>query len=178
MISKLYMNGSKEYNISALNKIYLNGMGDYNEIYEDAFIKGYYRFGKKERKWIESDGGNCCTSNYKNGLLDGKYTIANFCKPFVDAGSGNQIFYDTSFINGTGYFKSIDLLQEGNLIMGSKNGKWKFYYNSGQVQCEGEYANNKKNGQWTYYDKKNIPTFIMKYENGFLLKYEKTTTGN
>ena len=34
---------------------------------------------------------------------------------------------------------------------GKKNGKWTFYYKTGEIKAKGNYKNNRKTGQWIYY---------------------------
>ncbi len=49
---------------------------------------------------------------------------------------------------------------------GEKEGKWKFYYENGQVRAEGRYVRNMRTGTWKFYDRNGRIEQTGSYRNG------------
>lgn len=154
---------------------------DPEEVFETHYIYRKYRTvnGKKEGEWVTSGSyrrteqgdlrsynyKNIVISNYRNDLLHGEYIVANFFREILPPpdNAPKTIFYKTEFRNGTGYYVDGDLMSEGPLLNGKKNGTWKYYkrHNGSKELCEtGDYINDKKHGLWK------LLTYPNKYENG------------
>ena len=67
--------------------------------------------------------------------------------------TSNELIYEGGLLNGKKngkgkeYDKDGKLEYEGEYLNGEKNGKVKIYYNNGKLEYEGEYLNGEKNGK-------------------------------
>lgn len=131
-------------------------------------IEGNYQSGKKEGLWVTYYEINRPTAaikeNYKNGVLDGKYSEFDF--------EGN-LFLEVNFINGDpdgSYKKYVNnkmLWEEGQFDKGRKIGKWQaFFPGTKNIESEKYYDNRgNKTGEWKYYYENKRVARIEKYEN-------------
>lgn len=58
---------------------------------------------------------------------------------------------------------------------GQKQGKWKFFWDNGNLQLEGTYVNDKKHGFFKTYDENGNFLMVYKYENDVLIENAKET---
>ncbi len=98
------------------------GLGGLFEI-DMVFIDG-----KKEGLWrLKDSGGQITEETYKNGLLHG-------IRKIYDRIDG-KLHYETVFENGTGLYRNYywwgQLMMEGNMESGQREGTWKYYNREG-----------------------------------------------
>lgn len=133
--------------------------GNYTQDKRNGIFKFYDRKGVLEKM-----------ITYKNGVEvteeEQASVILNIKKSFYDSGAIKIIgSYDGD--NKQGVFRQYD--ENGNIISaelykknqkigeglidknGFRQGPWKLYYPSGEIQAEGEYVDNLKEGKWKYF---------------------------
>jgi len=68
---------------------------------------------------------------------------------------------------------------EGNFLNGVKNGRFSYYYESGQIKRKENYDNGVKEGLWEYLDESGNVNFSIEYKEGKEIKYngEKISYG-
>jgi antitoxin component YwqK of YwqJK toxin-antitoxin module len=153
-IIKRYFNGNKKLLVKykgegvdevIIERITYSKSGDTlileNTLDKMKMVKEYYRNGQIERE-----------KNYKDGKLDGKYTLYYY---------NGEIKSEKNFKDGkkdgkwTLYHENGQRRSEENYIDGRGDGKYTYYYENGQIRGEENYKDGKWDGKWTYY-----------YENG------------
>lgn len=130
--------------------------------YQDDLLNGYY-------KEFAKDGNLILAQKYIEGVLQKnvaelvKLDVKNTYHPngrIKTSGTSNKGVpegitrkYDTNgVITGSELYKDGYLVGEGIYDeKGYKQGKWKEYYNTGQLRGEGEYLNDRRLGEWIYY---------------------------
>jgi uncharacterized protein len=149
-------------------------IGEWKDFYEDGSIRcqGSYKNNRREGKWLFyfEDGNVEQIGNYLNGLEHGEW------KRYY---SGGEIFVEEAFYNGKeeGSYTEYDIngnviakgeflegeqegewittindfRAEGKYIVGLKDGKWRFYYDDGNILFEGDYIQGNPDGRHRYY---------------------------
>ena len=93
----------------------------------------------KEGQFREIQGDTLIYGNYKNGLINGKYSLyRDFKKLFF----GGNTETDTTKLVKTSM---------GQFVNNKKQGLWKNYHLSGLIESEGNYIDSLKTGTWKYY---------------------------
>jgi len=130
--------------------------------YRDDLLDGYY-------KEFSKDGNLILAEKYIEGVL--QKNVAELVKLDVKNTyhSNGRIKTSGTFNKGVpeginrkydenGKITGGELFKEGYLIgegiydeKGYKQGKWKEFYNTGQLKGEGEYLNDRRIGEWIYY---------------------------
>jgi antitoxin component YwqK of YwqJK toxin-antitoxin module len=91
---------------------------------------------------LYEDGKKKLDGNYRNGLMNGKWTYYH---------ENGQIHGQGRFIDGDGSNPS----ESSGIPFNGRSGRWKFWYENGQKSSEKTYKDGKQNGKWTEW-----------YENG------------
>jgi len=71
---------------------------------------------------------------------------------FVKTDTGNFVHGHWQY-----FYPSGELVDEGDYVMGAKQGTWKHYYRNSTVASIGNYVDNKKHGLWQFYREDNSP---------------------
>ena len=64
------------------------------------------------------------------------------------------------------YYDTGELECAGLFNNDQPTGMWKWYYNSGVKKCEGNYINGQADGIWMYYDETGLPVMLINYRAG------------
>ncbi len=96
------------------------------------------------------------TSNYSNGLLDGKYSVLDY--------NGDTLYYWT-IIKGHPF---MDGVKYGVFENGTGH-YYDYYYDIGVLSVKGFMKNGKRHGYWYYYDRQGNKIREEHYNNGLLV---------
>lgn len=131
-------------------------------------IEGNYLNGKKEGLWLTFYDINpplvAIRENYKNGVLDGKYSEFDF---------DGSVVLEVNYINGEpdGNYKKFVynkmVWEEGQFDKGRKIGKWLAYFpGTRMIESEKYYdQRGNKTGEWKFYYENKRVARVEKYEN-------------
>jgi antitoxin component YwqK of YwqJK toxin-antitoxin module len=61
---------------------------------------------------------------------------------------------------------------EGRFIEDNPHGKHTWYWDNGSRKEEGEYVMGRKEGEWIYYSYDGLPFIIVSYKNGIEYRYD------
>lgn len=132
-----------------------------------ATVKGVFINSKKNglwRKYVWATGGNrlFIEESYNNGLLHGVRRIFDI--------SGKEI-NTTIFIEGTGryreYYTGTDqILMEGVLLKGKKEGAWVYYSKAGNCQKIENHKNGILHGEYKIFGDNGLTLYETIFENG------------
>lgn len=91
--------------------------------------------------------------NYFQGILDKTYEMG---VDYTHLDKVNNIYYKNGYQEpytgkSFGYFKNRQIGLKGAYIDGKKDGKWEYWYSSGQNKMLVHYNKGKKIGKWTYW---------------------------
>ena len=113
-----------------------------------------------------------------------KYLLIISCLLFTFVGCSKTVdTYDLEERGGLYYEKfsdvpftgKVDGEEQGKIIKGKREGKWLFYYESGQLNKKGNYKNGKREGEWLVFHHsgklKEKGNFIDGKEEGEFLYY-------
>ncbi len=106
------------------------GTIDINAVFIDGRIEGLWRL---------EGGGVTIEETYKNGVLHGIRKVSEW---------NGELYYETVFENGTGLYRN--------------------YYRRGQLMMEGNMESGQREGTWKYYDRKGFCRKIENYKQGML----------
>ena len=125
--------------IPAITEFYDNGMPKeisyYQRVEKKIILTKTISYHSNGQIWIEK--------NYKDGELDGKWTL-----------------YDD---------KNGQIRREGNYKDGEWDGKWIWYYRNGQIEWEGNYKDGELDGKCTYYNEDGTIQKVENYKDGKLI---------
>jgi len=108
--------------------------------------KGNYTDGLREGEWLEIDGDEKSVGVYRNGQKEGKWVVT--------------------------YEENNRTASEGNYIDGLENGKFTSFHINGKVKEQGQYIMGNKDGNWKRYDTEGILITTFSYENGSEIKID------
>ena len=158
----VYRNGKPDgpwrwyYDTGALlrEEYYFNGLLDgemveYNEN-GDIITKGSYIEGKEEGGWTFRTGKTLVEGSYAGGMRNGEWK-------YWDVGPMGE--------------KNI-LRFEGRFIEDNPQGKHVYYWENGKRKDEGEYVMGRKNGDWIHYYSDGTPFLVVTYKDGREVKYD------
>lgn len=74
------------------------------------------------------------------------------------------------------FYDSGQLECAGSFNNDEPSGKWIWYYKNGLIRCEGNYLNGKPEGQWTKYDQNGNATIKVNYFQGEVINYFRLST--
>jgi antitoxin component YwqK of YwqJK toxin-antitoxin module len=136
-------------------ELYYNGkldglMTEYNEAGE-VITKGEYIEGEENGEWFYREGDNETDGNYAGGMRNGLWK-----------------YYDIQ--DGTGKQKVLRF--EGRFIEDNPHGKHTYYWDNGNKKEEGDYVMGLKEGEWIYYNYDGTPFIVVTYKNGAEVRYD------
>jgi len=112
----------------------------------NIITKGNYTDGLREGEWLEIDGDEKSVGVYRNGQKEGKWVVT--------------------------YEENNRTASEGNYIDGLENGKFTSFHINGKVKEQGQYIMGNKDGNWKRYDTEGILITTFSYENGSEIKID------
>lgn len=139
--------------------------------------------GKKHGEWVKYDedtGDIFSKFSYKNGVIDGPYTLfenkdlyTGEGKTFCSEGNwkDGKLVYNKIFLDGV-------LDEEFHYKDEKKHGGFKQYHSNGKIEQEGEFKDDEKNGLWKSYNDKGNLTQEMYFSMGLKNGVTKTYFGN
>jgi len=109
---------------------------------------GSYNNGRPDGlwQWYYNDGSILREEEYFQGFRDGSYTEYSKEGSVIVTGQ-----YSDGERNGFWKFTSGDYKEEGNYILGLKDGQWKSYYPDGTLKYRGNYVQGNPDKQHLYY---------------------------
>ncbi|NTV82857.1 MAG: toxin-antitoxin system YwqK family antitoxin [Bacteroidales bacterium] len=136
-------------------ELYYNGlldglMTEYDEE-GNVITKGEYIEGKEEGEWFYRSGDNETEGSYAEGTRNGLWKSYD-----LPAGMGKQKI----------------LRFEGRFIEDNPHGKHTYYWDNGNKKEEGEYVMGRKEGDWIYFSYDGLPFIIVSYKNGAETRYD------
>lgn len=136
-------------------EVYYNGlldglMTEYDES-GNVITKGEFIEGKEEGEWYYRNGDNETEGSYAEGMRNGLWK-----------------YYDLPDEMG----KQKVLRFEGRFIEDNPHGKHTYYWDNGLRKEEGEYIMGRKEGDWIYYGYDGLPFIIVSYKNGAEYRYD------
>lgn len=136
--------------------IFLGDKIEYSETYVNGILQG-------KKSWYSDEGKIILQENYVNGKIEGEQ------KAFYENGGIKSIvIYKNGKIMGiTAFSKDGKILHKADLSKG--NGKWRYFWENGQVLEEGQYKNWRKDGVWKRYRKNGEVDITSTYKNGRLI---------
>jgi uncharacterized protein len=158
---------------------YKNGIIKSEKNYKDDILHGYYKEYNEKGKII-------LTLLYDNGKVTGN-DLSNIpeidvVKKYNDAG---RLIYTGPYKDGVpvgihreynddGTVKNAKIYGENGVVLsegivdedGNRNGQWKDYSSSGELNAEGQYSDNKRTGIWKFYGENKKLEQIGAYSNG------------
>jgi len=134
---------------------YYNGLPDgimteYDEL-GNIITKGEFLEGKEEGDWYFRIGDNETEGDYAQGMRNGMWK-----------------YYDVP----EGYGKQNVLRFEGRFIEDNPHDKHTWYWDNGNRKEEGEYIMGRKEGEWVYYNYDGTIFVIVSYKNGIEYRYD------
>jgi antitoxin component YwqK of YwqJK toxin-antitoxin module len=137
------------------DEAYLNGVLDgpsveYDEL-GNVILQGEYIEGLEDGPWISEVGEFREEGVYKAGLRNGSWKFYYTSKT---PGNQKQLFFQGGFID--------DL----------PNGKHTFFWENGNKKDEGNYVMGRKEGDWNKYNYDGSPFLIINYKGGIEKKYD------
>ena len=136
------------------DEVYYNGLPDGQMTEYDAdgnvITKGQYIEGQEDGEWYYRNGDNETTGSFADGMRNGIWK-----------------YYD---IPGEGKAKILRF--EGRFIEDNPHGKHTYYWDNGNRKEEGEYIMGLKDGDWIYYSYDGLPYIIVSYKNGIEYRYD------
>jgi uncharacterized protein len=136
-------------------ELYYNGlldglMTEYDES-GNVISKGEYIEGKEDRDWYYRVGDSEIDGTYAEGMRNGLWK-----------------YYDIPQDQG----KQKVLRFEGRFIEDNPHGKHTYYWDNGNRKEEGEYVMGRKEGEWVYFSYDGLPFIIVTYKNGVETRYD------
>jgi antitoxin component YwqK of YwqJK toxin-antitoxin module len=137
---------------------YYNGLEDgqmteYDEA-GNVITKGEFLEGNEEGEWYYRVGDNETAGTYAQGMRNGEWK-----------------YYDVPADPG----KPKVLRFEGRFIEDNPHGKQTTYWDNGSRKEEGEYVMGRKEGEWVYYNYDGTPFIVVSYKNGVEYRYDGIT---
>ncbi|MFO7613809.1 MAG: toxin-antitoxin system YwqK family antitoxin [Bacteroidales bacterium] len=134
---------------------YYNGLQDgimteYDEL-GNVITSGEFIEGKKEGFWFYRVGDSEVEGSYAAGMRNGLWKHYD-----LPAGMGRQ--------------KTLRF--EGRFIEDNPHGTHTYYWDNGKKKDEGNYIMGRKQGDWIHYDYEGFPFIIVSYDNGIEIKYD------
>jgi len=134
---------------------YYNGLADgmmteYDEA-GNVITKGEYLEGQEEGNWYYRVGDNETEGSYAQGMRNGMWR-----------------YYDLPDQMG----KQKIIRFEGRYIEDKPHDKNTWYWDNGNRKEEGEYIMGRKEGEWFYYNYDGTPFIIVSYKNGVEYRYD------
>jgi antitoxin component YwqK of YwqJK toxin-antitoxin module len=134
---------------------YYNGlldgmMTEYDEA-GNIITKGEYVEGKETGEWYYRIGDNETTGNYAEGMRNGLWK-----------------YYDLAPAMG----KQKVLRFEGRYIEDNPHGRHTYYWDNGNKKDEGEYVMGRKEGEWIYFNYDGTPFIVVSFKNGIEYRYD------
>jgi uncharacterized protein len=134
---------------------YYNGLADgmmteYDEA-GNIITKGEFLEGNEEGEWYYRVGDNETEGSYAQGMRNGLWK-----------------YYDIPDDIG----KQKVLRFEGRFIEDNPHGKHTWYYDNGNRKDEGEYVMGRREGEWIFYNYDGTPFIIVSYKNGVEYRYD------
>lgn len=139
-----------------------------------------YRNGKKEGIRRSFRSGEIMEENFSNdikhGLTTTYYTDGKIWKTVnfnngLEEGISREYANDGTIITLVEYRRGFIIDRENINRLdknGHKQGRWKFFYDDGNIKLEGIYRNDKRNGYFKEYDEKGMLVNISKYVDDIL----------
>lgn len=129
--------------------------GKWTYLFKDGKIEqsGEYRNGQPNGLWIwyYSDGAIEREEEFYKGKEEG---------PFAEYDESGEIITKGEYFDGEKegewYYKVGDHSEIGSYIIGLKDGKWKHFYNSGELKYEGNYIQGNPDGKHKYFYSNNV----------------------
>lgn len=149
--------------------------GKWIYFYENNKIEGYENFKNGvlngEVAEFDENGDKSISANYKNGLLNGDMYI--FENSFVKIKS----FFCNGKLNGkiNIFSKEGKLLVDGIYKDDSRENKWKFFYQNGELKTVVSYLNGKRHGQTLIYDTGGTLVEELYFKDGYLIDLDKSS---
>jgi antitoxin component YwqK of YwqJK toxin-antitoxin module len=133
------------YYLGLLDGLMVEYSRDGQEIAKGEFIEGF-----QDGEWFYIIGDSRIEGSFLDGRRDGLW------KYWQLSGSGKE-----------------DVLRfRGRFIEDNPHGEHTYYWDNGNRKDEGEYVMGLKNGDWISYDYLGVPEIIITYENGKEVKYD------
>jgi antitoxin component YwqK of YwqJK toxin-antitoxin module len=134
---------------------YYNGLADgmmteYDEA-GNIITKGEYLEGNEEGEWYYRLGDNETEGSYAQGMRNGLWK-----------------YWDLPSETG----KQKVLRFEGRFIEDNPHGKHTYYWDNGNRKDEGEYVMGRREGEWIFYNYDGTPFIIVSYKNGLEVRYD------
>jgi len=109
---------------------------------------GGYNSGRPDGlwKWYYGNGELLREEEYFQGQRDGSYTEYSPTGEIITQG-----LYSEGEKNGAWKYKSGDFSEEGNYIVGLKDGEWLSYYSNGKIKAKLNYIQGNADGRQIYY---------------------------
>ncbi|MGL5965338.1 MAG: toxin-antitoxin system YwqK family antitoxin [Fusobacteriaceae bacterium] len=152
---KMYIKGDSKPFTGTL-VLRLGDYVEYTEPYENGYISG-------DKTWYDSKGNIMMIETYVNGKINGEQITY-----YPNAKVRSIVYYKNNKITGIEWYnqdgKKIyrDIFQNGN-------GRWKTYFDKGNIHEDGEYKNHSRNGSWKMYNEKGELTETRTYRNGIVV---------
>ncbi len=128
---------------------------------------GSYNNGRPDGlwQWYYPDGKILREEEYFQGQRDGSYIEYSVTGEVITRGQ-----YADGEKNDLWSYKSGDHTEEGNFIIGLKDGLWKSFYPDGKLKFKGSYIQGNPEGQHTYYYENGRPKEEQFYRSGYRQK--------
>lgn len=136
--------------------LFLGDFIEYTETYKNGILEG-------PKTWYSENGNVVLEESYINNKVEGDQ------KAYYENGNLKSVVnYKRGKINGlVTYSKSGEVLHEDKFKNG--NGTWKYFWSNGKVLEEGQYKNWIKDGVWKKYRKTGELDTITEYKDGRLV---------
>ncbi len=196
IISIIEYTGGFMRSIEEINRMDDNGKKDgwWKEFHDNGKVKweGVYKHGVIDGivREYTAKGGLKTIEMYEEGKVnenaeeveffelqkevrpDGSVLVGGYAKD-MKQGIFREYSEDGKLLNSYKYKDGVKLAEGLLDTAGMEQGKWKYFYNSGELKAEGEFQNGKKVKEWTFYHKNGVIQQKGSYKNGLASGYWK-----
>jgi antitoxin component YwqK of YwqJK toxin-antitoxin module len=136
------------------------------------FIRGEYRNGLKEGRWVSYDS----LGNLKSEESFIRDRWEGVRKTYF---SNGLVEREMGFKNGVGegvqkeYYDNGKLKVSFTFVNGQKEGKWLYYHSNGKKWEEGNFKSDLYDGKWTTWNEEGKKNLIRKFEKDKMIKEQK-----
>lgn len=106
--------------------------------------------------------------NVVNGFKQGEFYLLKMDGSYAVLGHMNKNKNDGAWKY---FYDSGQLECAGSFNNDEPSGKWIWYYKNGLMKCEGNYINGKPVGQWIKYDQAGNTSTVVNYQFGVVVSY-------
>jgi uncharacterized protein len=142
----------------------------------DGYVREYNQDGTLKLKEVYNQGK--LLDNLKEDTLNIEERITydenkrvkkkGYYKSNVPVGIHREYDSDGKVINAYVYDEEGHIVSQGIVNDdGTREGKWNYFFENGEIKSEGLYKNNRQSGEWKFLFKGGKPEQVGKFENGF-----------